>query len=130
VKEPHWLPVSAARAIHAQLISEYGGAAGERDTNLLEAALARPRHLFTYGKPSLFDLAAAYGFSFARNHPFVDGNKRMALAAIAVFLDLNGRELIAGELETLETMRYLAAGRITQAELASWIRKKSRTGAR
>ncbi len=94
-----------------------------RDENVLEATLARPRHLLAYGEPSLAELAAAYGYGFARNHPFVDGNKRMALAAMDVFLQLNGGELAAAEEDAAATIWALAEGRRSEPELARWVEK-------
>jgi death-on-curing protein len=126
VREPRWIAAEAARAIHAELIAEHGGAPGIRDANILEATLARPRNLLACGKPSLAELAAAYGYAFARNHPFVDGNKRMALAAIDVFLQLNGHELAASEEIAAATIRALAEGRLSENELARWVRENSR----
>jgi len=126
VKEPRWIPAPAALAIHAELMAEHGGAAGVRDENVLQATLARPRNLHAYARPSLFHLAAAYAFGFARNHPFVDGNKRMALAALDVFLRMNRYELAADEPEAASTIWALADGRVSEAELAQWIKRNTR----
>jgi death-on-curing protein len=126
VKEPRWIPAPAALAIHAELMAEHGGAAGVRDENVLQATLARPRNLHAYARPSLFELAAAYAFGFARNHPFVDGNKRMALAALDVFLRMNRHELAADEPEAASTIWALADGRVSEAELARWIKRNTR----
>ena len=126
MKEPVWTPDAAVRAIHLELIAEYGGLPGVRDENLLESALARPRNLFAYGDPDLFELAAAYAFGIARNHPFADGNKRLAFAVIAVFLELNGYELAAEKADAIGAMLGLAAGKASQAELTAWIRRNSR----
>ncbi len=87
----------------------------------MASALARPRNLLAYGEPSLEQLAASYAFGLAKNHPFVDGNKRVALAAIDVFLQLNGHELVVGEPEAVVIMRELASGEIDEPELAAWI---------
>lgn len=116
-----WLNGPEIRAIHLQLIAEYGGLPGVRDENLLESALARPKNLAAYGDPSLPDLAAAYGFGLAKNHPLADGNKRIALAATGVFLDVNGLELTASQEDAVETILRLAAGGLTQDGLAAWI---------
>ncbi|MGD0201275.1 MAG: type II toxin-antitoxin system death-on-curing family toxin [Bryobacteraceae bacterium] len=126
MKEPRWIPAPAALAIHAELMAEHGGAAGVRDENVLQATLARPRNLHAYARPSLFELAAAYAFGFARNHPFVDGNKRMALAALDVFLRMNRYELAADEPEAASTIWALAEGRVSEAELARWIKRNTR----
>ena len=126
MKEPVWIPDAAVRAIHLELIAEYDGLPGVRDENLLQSALARPRNLFAYGDPGLFELAAAYAFGLARNHPFADGNKRVAFASMAVFLELNGHELAAEKADAIGLMLGLAAGKLSQAELAAWIRRNSR----
>ena len=113
-------------ALHAQVLAEHGGREGVRDRAMLESALARPRNRFAYGKTGLAALAAAYGFGLCRNHPFVDGNKRVALAAMDVFLQLQGRELVAPEPEVARTILALAAGRLTEAKLEAWVRKRTR----
>ena len=120
---PVWVPASAVRAIHAQLLREYGGLSGPSREPALESTLARPQQLLTYSDQasSIFQLAAAYGFGLARNHCFPDGNKRIALAIIDVFMQLNGFELIAREEDAVLTIRSLAAGELSEAELASWI---------
>ncbi len=121
MKEPEWLTEALVTALHEELIARYGGHAGLRDQGLLASALARPRNLLAYGEPSLEQLAASYAFGFARNHAFVDGNKRVALAAIDVFLQLNGHELVVGEPEAVVIMRELASSEIDEPELAAWI---------
>ncbi len=121
MKEPNWLSETGVRAIHSALIAQHGGAEGVRDANLLDSALARPRNALAYAEPTLFDLAAAYAYGIARNHPFVDGNKRTALMAAYVFLRRNGYRLIAPEPEAVVIMRELASGEIDEAELAAWI---------
>jgi death on curing protein len=121
--EPMWVPESAVRAIHAELIREHGGLQGASREGALEAALARPRHAYTYAQsaPSLASLAASYGFALAKGQCFGDGNKRIALAIIDVFLQLNGSELIVGEENAVVTILALAAGDVSEAELAEWI---------
>lgn len=116
-----WLDAREVRAIHLELLAEHGGLSGIRDEGLLESALARPQNLLAYGSPSLSELAAAYGFGLAKNHPFLDGNKRTALAAVAVFLDVNGYELVAPQAEAVTTVLRLAAGELSEAQLAAWI---------
>lgn len=116
-----WLDAREVRAIHLELLAEHGGLSGIRDEGLLESALARPQNLLAYGSPSLSELAAAYGFGLAKNHPFLDGNKRTALAAVAVFLDVNGYELAAPQAEAVTTVLRLAAGELSEAQLAAWI---------
>ena len=108
---PVWIPSDAVVAIHQALLQEHGGLAGPPRPESLEAALARPQqlHHYTQPEPSLDRLAAAYGFAIAKGHCFVDGNKRLALALIDVFLQLNGRELAASEPDAVVTLQALAA---------------------
>src|SRR5262245_2993245 len=113
-----WIRLAEALAIHAELIAEHGGPEGVRDEGLLESAIARAENLAAYGKPDLCDLAAAYAYGLARNHPFADGNKRTAFVVSATFLILNGRDLTATEVSVVETILKLAAGELTEAELA------------
>ncbi|NEQ63001.1 MAG: type II toxin-antitoxin system death-on-curing family toxin [Moorea sp. SIO4A1] len=122
MKEPRWVPEQAVIAIHDELIVEHGGCFGLRDPNLLSSSLARPKHLFAYSdSASLFDIAAAYAFGLAKNHPFVDGNKRIALAVIDVFLRLNGYELVAAEEEAVIKINNLVEGIENQESIATWI---------
>jgi death-on-curing protein len=120
---PRWLPEAAVRAMHAALMAEHGGLDGPVDEDMLGATLARPRQFLTYSSPpaTLYQLAAAYGFGFARNHCFADGNKRISLAAIDVFLQLNGYELTAQETEAVIIIEDVAAGEISEDDLAHWI---------
>ncbi len=119
--EPIWLDKRIALALHESLIREFGGSGGVRDVGLLERALARPQNQAAYGDPSLTDMAAAYAFGIARNHAFVDGNKRTALMAAYAFLRMNGMRLTAPEVEAVAVIRDLAAGEIEEPELAAWI---------
>lgn len=119
--EPIWLDKRIALAMHETLIREYGGSGGVRDEGLLESALARPQNQTAYGDPTLAEMAAAYAFGIARNHPFVDGNKRTALMAAYAFLRMNGLRLNAPEVEAATVIRDLAAGEIGEEELAAWI---------
>lgn len=113
-------------AIHQTLLAEHGGLPGVRDPALLDSALARPQQRAAYDdETSIFDLAASYSFGLAQNHPFADGNKRIALTVAAVFLELNGFSLDAPEPETVLMYQQLAAGNITELELANWIRDSS-----
>jgi death on curing protein len=123
MKAPVWVPARAAVAMQLELIAEHGGLAGPPRIAGLEAALARPQQQFSYATPppSLERLAAAYGYALARNHCFPDGNKRMALAVIDVFLQLNGRELLAEEVDAADTMQCVASGDLTEEQLADWI---------
>jgi death on curing protein len=110
-------------AIHQAQVREHGGSLGVRDEGLLESALARPQHKFAYArKPEWGTFAAAYAFGLAKNHGFVDGNKRVAFMAAYVFLGLNGYDLEAGEPEIVATMEGVAASHVTEAALAKWFR--------
>ena len=121
-----WIRLGEATAIHAEQIAEHGGLDGIRDQGLLESAMARAENLAVYGEPDVCDLTAAYAYGLARNHPFADGNKRTAFVVSATFLILNGRDLTATEVEVVETFLKLAAGELTEAELAGWFRVRSR----
>ena len=101
MKEPIWVAEKIVLAIHEDQLVQNGGSPGIRDENLLGASLARPKHLFTYGEPSIFDLAAAYSYGLANNHPFVDGNKRTAFMVMYTFLGLNGYWLQVDEMEVV-----------------------------
>ena len=121
--EPRWLSLAVVRAIHSDQVREHGGSAGLRDAGLLESALARPVNRFQYEEdPDLCDLAAAYGFGIARNHPFVDGNKRVAFQAMYVFLGLNGLRIGAAEEEVVDLILRLARGELDEEDLAGWLR--------
>jgi len=123
MKDPVWVPLRAALAIQGELIGEHGGLSGPPRHGDLEAALGRPVNLHAYSDtpPSLARLAAAYGFALARGHCFPDGNKRVALAIVDVFLRLNGSELTADEMDAVDTIQSLAAGDLTEGQLAEWI---------
>ena len=116
-----WLDPAVLGAVHDEQLAEHGGAGGVRDAGLFESALARPRHLVAYGDPTIAELAAAYGYGVARNHPFIDGNKRTAFVAVELFLTVNGHELAATDADCVLTMLGVAAGTIDEAELARWI---------
>jgi death-on-curing protein len=118
---PEWLEIDIVLDFHAEQLSLFGGADGMRDLGLLESALARPINKHAYVESSLPALAAAYGFGIARNHPFIDGNKRTALASIIVFLGLNGIDLNASQEAATAMILSLAAGEITEDLLARWI---------
>jgi death-on-curing protein len=117
-----WLFEETVTAIHHRQVAEHGGSEGLRDEGLLSSALARPQNLLAYGEPA--SLAAAYAYGIARNHPFVDGNKRTALVAARTFLILNGVDLDATQDEKVLTFLNLAEGVISEEELAGWIRKR------
>jgi death-on-curing protein len=116
-----WLDPAVLRAVHDEQLAEHGGAAGVRDEGLFESALARPQHMAAYGQPSVAELAAAYGWGLARNHPFIDGNKRTAFVAVELFLQLNGHELVADDAACVMTMLAVAAGDLPEADFAAWI---------
>jgi death-on-curing protein len=120
--EPVWLDSVIALAIHDRQLAEHGGAAGVRDANALESALARPQNQWAYGEVDPCALAAAYGFGVARNHPFADGNKRTAWVLARAFLVLNGVELTYPAGVVIQLVLSLAAGELSEAELADWFR--------
>lgn len=119
--EPVWLDSRLALAIHDRQLAEHGGGAGVRDLGALESALAPPVNRWTYGEIDLCALAAAYSFGIARNHPFVDGNKRTGWIAARSFLILNGREIRYGREEAISLVLALAAGELSEEELADWL---------
>jgi len=122
MEEPIWLSHQVVEIIHLEQIAEHGGRPNLRAGNLLESALARPRQLVTYQKGvTLPRLAAVLCIGIARNHPFVDGNKRVALLATYAFLRVNGRELDADEMEAAETIESVAAGVLGELALTDWI---------
>jgi death-on-curing protein len=120
-----WVDRQALGLLHAESLAEHGGAAGLRDEGLLESALARPLQLASYGDPppDVAALAACYGVALAKNHPFVDGNKRAAFLATGLFLALNGRRLSVGQADATLTMLAVAAGDLEEAPFAAWIRR-------
>jgi death on curing protein len=123
VNEPWiWLSSDVLLAVHDEQLAEHGGGSGVRDLGLSESALARPRNLVNYGSPDVCDLAAAYGYGLARNHPFVDGNKRTAFVAVELFLVLNGYELLADDANCVLTMLAVAAGSMAEPAFAQWLR--------
>lgn len=126
MKRLRWLTSAAVVAIHRELIAEYGGLQGLRAPASLESALARPKHLATYQtKVTVPELAAAYAWGLLRNPPFVDGNKRIALAAMVTFLDLNGWDLACSEAEETAMVLHAAAGKIKEREWAAWVSRNA-----
>lgn len=125
-REPVWLSRTAVLSIHEALIAEHGGATGPLDDGKLDAALARPKHRHAYDQASVFRLAAAYAFGIARDHPFRDGNKRVALTLAGVFLELNGWSLAAPEAEAATMTIALAAGEMDEPAYATWLEANSR----
>lgn len=118
-----WFSREVVILAHDEQLVEHGGASGLRDSGLLDSALARPQQLAAYGDPDLFDLAAAYAFGIARNHPFVDGNKRTAFLLAEGFIRLHGQSLLASDEQALVAMLSLAAGDIDQDRFAAWLRQ-------
>ncbi|HEY4065454.1 MAG TPA: type II toxin-antitoxin system death-on-curing family toxin [Burkholderiaceae bacterium] len=118
-----WLDPAVIRAVHEEQLAEHGGAQGLRDETLLESALARPLQLAAYGEPDVAALAATYGYGLARNHPFVDGNKRTAFVAVELFLMLNGHEPHATDAGCVLTMLDVAAGHMAEPDFADWVRQ-------
>jgi death-on-curing protein len=118
-----WVRDDAVRPIHRRQLAEHGGADGIRDEGLLSSAMAHPRNHVAYShpKPSLSTLAAAYAFGIARNHPFIDGNKRTAFVVCELFLALNGKSLQATQHEKYQTFLSLAAGEVSEEQLSHWI---------
>lgn len=117
-----WVDHDVALAIHEEQLAEHGGRVGIRDLGLLESAMARPEHMASYGNPDVAELAAAYGYGIARNHPFVDGNKRTAFVVMELFLALNHCQLQADDVQCTTTMLDVAAGVLEEAAFAQWIR--------
>lgn len=120
---PSWVWVAKVVLIllHDESLAEHGGSAGIRDEGLLDSALARPLNLAAYGEPDVADLAACYGVGITQNHPFVDGNKRAGFLSVGLLLGLNGRRLTATQVDATQTMLALAAGELTEEQLAAWI---------
>lgn len=117
-----WIEEAVVWAIHDAQLAEHGGSAGVRDAGLLESALARPQNLAAYGAPDVADCAAAYGFGIARNHPFIDGNKRTAFVCTELFLALNGFVVAADDVQCVAAMLAVAAGELDEAAFAAWLR--------
>lgn len=117
-----WVALDVAIAAHREQLAEHGGGDGVRDMNLLESAMARPQNVAAYDDPDAAELAASYAYGIARNHPFVDGNKRTAAVVSETFLMLNGHELTATDAELVVTFLALAAGELPEDELAQWLR--------
>jgi death-on-curing protein len=125
-KAPRWISKSAVFAIHELLLAEHGGASGVLDEGMLDAALAAPRNRFAYRRSDVLQLAASYAYALTQNHPFVDGNKRVALTAAGVFMELNSQRLEASEHDAAEAMRALSSGELDEAGFADWLRTCSR----
>ena len=126
MKEPGWFERTDCLAIHEVMLAQHGGLAGVRDENRLESALAKPARSFGDGKPDLADLAAAYAAGIVLHHPFIDGNKRIGFAVATLFLELNGLEFTATEVDAVLQTLALAAGALDEAGYAAWLRQNSR----
>ncbi|MEG9436748.1 type II toxin-antitoxin system death-on-curing family toxin [Edaphobacter sp. HDX4] len=121
--EPRWISKNGVLAMHNEQLAEHGGASGIRDESLLDSALAKPHNVFAYSEnPDIFRLAASYAFGIARNHAFLDGNKRTALVVSFTFLFMNGWEVEASREETYFTFLHLAEGTLSEDQLAAWFR--------
>ena len=126
MKEPVWVLREVVHALHERLLSEFGGAAGVRDDGMLESALSRPANQFSYGSPSMPELAAAYAFGLVRNHPFVDGNKRIGFATAVLFLELNGYRFAASEIDATVQTLALAAHDLDEGGYTAWLASNSK----
>lgn len=125
VQEPVWIDIAVVLAIHDSQIAEHGGQSGVRDRGLLESAMARAQNAYAHGETSTTDLAAKLAFGIARNHPFLDGNKRTSLVVAELFLVLNGHELRASNADCVTTFLALAAGEVTEPKLMAWFRENA-----
>jgi len=124
MRDWRWVREDVVLALHDEQLSEHGGGSGIRDLGLLDSALARPLNLCAYGDPDAPALAAAYAFGIARNHPFVDGNKRTAAVTALTFLVINGSAFDLGEAELVVMTQALAAGELNEDEVAAWFRER------
>jgi death-on-curing protein len=123
VDQPLWISKKAVLAMHSEQLAEHGGSDGIRDETLLDSALAKPLNVFAYAdEPDIFQLAASYAFGIARNHAFVDGNKRSALVVSITFLNRNGWDIVAPKEEVYFTFLHLAEGKLSETKLAEWFR--------
>lgn len=124
--EPVWIIRAVALSLHEEQLAEHGGPSGLRDEGLLNSALDRPKNQFSYGNPDIYDLAAAYAYGIAKNHPFLDGNKRTSFVVCETFLNLNDCDLKATDEQALLLWLAVAEGGVTEAELAEWLRTNSK----
>jgi len=120
---PRWIDKRALLFLHSESLAEHGGPEGIRDEGLLDSALARPQNLLAYDEPDLAALAAAYGVGIAKNHPFVDGNKRAAFLPVGLFLALNGQRLAATQVEATRAMIAVASSDLDEPAFAQWLRE-------
>jgi len=126
MKEPVWVLREVVFKLHEQSLAQFGGSAGVRDEGLADSALGKPQNRFAYGKPDIFELAASYAFGLVKNHPFIDGNKRTGFVVSVVFLELNGYEFRANEVDAVVRTLALAAGEMSEAAYAAWLRANSK----
>lgn len=126
MKEPVWVLHETVLATQEELLARFGGSAGIREEHLLESALARPQQRFAYSKPTMFELAASYAFGLVKNHPFVDGNKRIGFVVAVAFLELNGYRFQAEEADAVVRTLALAAGEMSEAAYAEWLKSHSK----
>src|SRR5437016_1789025 len=126
MRQPIWVLREVVLILHEQSLAQFGGSLGIRDEGMLDSALARPKNLFSYTKPTLFELAASYGFGLVKNHPFVDGNKRTGFVVAVLFLELNGFRFHATETDATVSTLALAAGAMTEKDYAGWLKTNSR----
>ena len=122
---PIWVEETVTIAIHSRQLAEHGGSDGIRDRGLLESALCRPKNQFAYGNPTIFDLAAAYGYGITKNHPFIDGNKRTSYVVMRTFLRLNNYDIQASASEKYRVWIRLANNQLSETELSQWIEEKA-----
>ncbi len=119
--EPVWLTDDLPLALHERLVADFGGLTGVRDRGLLDSAMARPKQLAAYGSPGIVELAAAYASGVVRNHPFIDGNKRVGFMLAYIFLARNGYRFLAGEAAATQAILDLASGALSEQEFISWL---------
>jgi death-on-curing protein len=125
MNEPNWITKDILLAVHAELLNRFGGLSGIRDEGLLDSALNRPKHLLSYGGPTLFQMAASYSHGIVKNHPFLDGNKRTGFMSAYIFLGVNGWSLEAPEEEAVLETLALAAGETSEEAYATWLERNS-----
>ena len=125
MSDPVWVDREDCLAMHEKLIERFGGLQGIRDEGLLDSALNKPLHVFNYGKPTVFELAASYALGIVKNHPFLDGNKRTGFVAAALFIEANGFSFQATEEEAVLETLALAAGERAEADYAAWLARNS-----
>ena len=126
MRQPIWVLREVVLILHEQSLAQFGGSLGIRDEGMLDSALARPKNLSIYTKPTLFELAASYGFGLVKNYPFVDGNKRTGFVVAVLFLELNGYRFDGTEADATVTTLGLAAGEISEEQYGRWLKSNSR----